>query len=273
MHKIIVSVFNDEQAAFEGLTALKDLHRDGEITLYATSVVKKSESGWVSLVQSDDSGPVGLLAGLVGGALVGLLGGPVGVAIGAYAGSMGGALFDMFNAGVGVDFINEVVAQMAPGKVAVVADADETWVTPVETRLGALGATTFRRLPDEIIDEGLIRESQAAKAELDQLQAELRTSTGKARANVEAAIEAQRTKLATIATRIDTTLATQRSELEARLSTLRAQRAKAREQQKARIDARIDELKASYAARRAKLEQARELAKQSAALTREAILA
>ena len=73
---------------------------------------------------------------------------------------------------------------MAPGKVAVVADADETWVTPVETRLGALGATTFRRLPDEVIDDGLVRESQAAQAELDQLETELRTSTGEARAKV-----------------------------------------------------------------------------------------
>jgi uncharacterized membrane protein len=273
MHKIIVSVFDSEPSAFQGLTALKELHHDGDITLYATSVVKKADNGWVSVVQSDDSGPVGLLAGLVGGGLVGLLGGPVGVAIGAYAGTLGGALFDMFNAGVGMDFINEVAAEMAPGKVAVVADADETWVTPVETRMGALGATTFRRLPDEVIDDGLVRESQSAKAELDQLENELRASTGEARAKVEAAIAAQRTKLATIATRIDTALATQKSEFEARLSTLKAQRAKAREQQKARIDARIDELKASHAARRAKLEQARELAKQSAALTREAILA
>lgn len=273
MHKVIVSVFDGEQAAFEGLSALKDLHRDGEITLYATSVVKKDANGWISMLQSNDSGPVGLLAGLVGGSLVGLLGGPVGVAIGAYTGTVGGALFDMFNAGVGMDFISEVAAQMAPGKVAVVADADETWVTPVETRLAALGATTFRRLPDEVIDEGLVRESQAANAELEQLMTELRTSTGQARAKVEGAIAAQQTKLATIAARIDTTLATQKSELEARISTLQAQRAKAREQQKTRIDARIEELKASYAARRAKLEQARELAKQSAALTREAILA
>ena len=273
MNKIIVSVFDNETAAFKGVTALKDLHHDGDITLYATSVVQKAENGWVSVLQSDDSGPIGTLTGLVGGGLVGLLGGPVGVAIGAYAGTMGGALFDMFNAGVGMDFINEVAALMAPGKVAVVADADETWVTPVETRMGALGATTFRISPEEVLDDGLVRESEAATAELNQLEAELRTSTGEAKAKVQAKIEAQRTKLVTIATRIDTTLATQRSEFEARLSTLKAQRAKAREQQKARIDARIDELKASHAARQAKLQQARELAKQSAALTREAILA
>ena len=94
MHKIIVSVFDSEPAAFQGVTALKELHNEGDITLYATSVVKKAENGWVSVLQSDDNGPVGTLTGLVGGSLVGLLGGPIGVAIGAYAGTMGGALFD-----------------------------------------------------------------------------------------------------------------------------------------------------------------------------------
>ena len=132
---------------------------------------------------------------------------------------------------------------------------------------------TYRRLPDEVVDDVLVRESKAAQEELDQLQAELRASSGEARAKVEAAIEAQRTKLQTLATRIDSTLAHQRAELEARLATLKAQRAQAKERQQARIDARIAELKASYAARQAKLEQARELAKQSASLAREAILA
>ena len=273
MHKILISVFDTETTAFQGIAALKELHRDGDITLYASTVVAKDASGWQSIKQADDSGPAGTLVGLVGGTLIGLLGGPVGVAVGAYAGTVGGMMFDMFNAGVGMDFVNEVAAEIAPGKVAIVADIDETWVTPVETRLGALGATTFRRMPDEVIDDALVRETESAQAELDQLDAELRTSAGEARAKVEAAIEAQRTKLHTLATRIDTTIATQRSELEARLATLQAQRARAQDSQKTQIEARMADLKASYAARRVKLEQARELAKQAAGLTREAVLA
>lgn len=30
MNKMIVAVFNNETAAFEGLSALKDLHKDGD---------------------------------------------------------------------------------------------------------------------------------------------------------------------------------------------------------------------------------------------------
>jgi uncharacterized membrane protein len=272
MHKILVSVFDSEAAAYQGVSALKELHRDGDITLFASTVIAKDANGWQTIT-ADDSGPAGTLVGLVGGSLVGLLAGPVGVAVGAYAGTLGGMAFDLFNAGVGTDFVNEVAATLTPGKVAVVADIDETWVTPVELRLGALGATTYRRLTDEAIDAMLVRETEAAQAELEQLDAELRTSTGEARAKVEAALEAQRTKLRTLASRIDTELATQRSELEARLATLQAQRAGTQERQKASVDARIEALKASFAARRIKLEQAREMARSSAALVREAILA
>ena len=154
-NKILVSVFDSEPVAFGGLTALKDLHRDGDITLYASTVIAKDPSGTVSVRQSADRGPVGTLVGAVTGGLVGLLGGPAGVAVGAYVGGFGGLMFDLFNAGVSMDFVDEVSASLTPGKVAVIADIDESWVTPVDTRLGALGGTTFRRYSGDVVDDEL----------------------------------------------------------------------------------------------------------------------
>ena len=95
MNRILVSTFDSEEAAFEGLSALKGLHRYGDITLYASSVIAKDSAGVASIRQEADSGPVGTLVGLVTGGLVGLLGGPLGVAVGAYIGGFG---FDI-NAG------------------------------------------------------------------------------------------------------------------------------------------------------------------------------
>jgi uncharacterized membrane protein len=271
-NKILVSVFDSEQAAFEGLTALKDLHRDGDITLYASSVIAKDPSGTVSVRQTADKGPVGTLVGVVTGGLVGLLGGPVGFAVGAYVGGFGGLMYDLFRAGVSTDFVDEVSASLTPGKAAVVADVDETWVTPVDTRLGALGGTTFRRFRGEAIDAELIRETDAAQMELEQLRAELRESSGEAKANVKGAIKAQQRKLEALDDRIGKTLAQQKAEFEARLATLREQQAKARKSQKQRIDGRMDELKASHEARKAKLEEARQHAKASIEATREALV-
>lgn len=273
MNKILVSIFDTQTTAFAGVTALKELHRDGDITLYDSVVVAKAENGWTSVVQSDDRPPAGTLAGIVGGALIGILGGPVGVAVGASIGGLGGALYDMFDRGIGMDFVNDVATEMAPGKVAVVADIDEEWVTPIETRLGALGGITFRRMPSEIFDEALIRESDAARAELDDLKAEFARSSGAAKDKVSAAIDTQRAKLSAVATKIDTTLDERQAELKSRLETLRAQRAHAADAAKGRIDARVEGLKASHATRQAKLEQARDLAKQAATLAREAVLA
>jgi uncharacterized membrane protein len=271
-NKILVSVFDTEHMAFEGLTALKDLHRDGDITLYASAVIAKDPSGAVSTRQMADDGPMGTLVGMVTGGLVGLLGGPVGVAVGAYVGGTGGLMYDLFKAGVSVDFVDEVSASLTPGKAAVVADIDEMWVTPIDTRLGALGGTTFRRLPGEVIDTELIRETDAERTELEQLRAELRETSGEAKANVEAAIDAHLRKLEAMVDRVDKTVAQQEAELEARLATLREQQAKARESQRQRIGARMDELKASHAARKAKLEEARRLAKASVEATREALV-
>ena len=271
-NKILVSVFDSEPTAFEGLTALKDLHRDGDITLYASTVIAKDASGTVSVRQAADRGPLGTVVGIVTGGLVGLIGGPAGVAVGAYVGGFGGLMYDLFKAGVSVDFVDEVSASLIPGTAAVVADVDETWVTPVDTRLGALGGTTFRRLPDEIVDTELVRETDAARAELEQLQTELRETAGEAKANVEKAIGAQRTKLEALDERIRTTIDQHDAEFQARLATLREQQAKAREGKRQEIDARIEELKASHAARTAKLAEARRLAKDSIETTREALV-
>jgi uncharacterized membrane protein len=270
-NKILVSVFDSERAAFEGLSAIKDLHRDGDITVYASTVIAKDPSGTVAVRQAADRGPIGTLVGIVTGGLVGLLGGPVGVAVGAYLGGVGGLMYDLFNSGVSMDFVDEVSASLTPGKAAVIADVDETWVTPIDTRLGELGGTTFRHLPGEVIDAQLIRETESARAELAQLRAELREASGEAKANVEKAIEAQRRKLEALDARIDKALAQQKAEFEARLATLREQQAKAHENMRQQIEARMAELKAAHEARTAKLEEARRHAKESVESTRESL--
>ena len=271
-NKILVSVFDSERTAFEGLTALKDLHRDGDVTLYASTVIAKDATGTVSVRQAADRGPIGTLVGVVTGGLVGLLGGPAGVAVGAYVGGFGGLMYDLFKAGVSMDFVDEVSASLIPGTAAVVADIDEMWVTPIDTRLGALGGTTFRRLPGEVVDTELIRETDTARMELERLRAEFVETTGEAKAKVEASIEAQRRKLEALDERLGKAIDQQEAEFKARLATLREQQAKARESKGQEIDARMDELKASHEARKAKLEEARGLAKESLEATRDALV-
>jgi len=257
--KILVSVFDTEPKAFEGLSALKDLHREGDITVYATRVVVKDRAGVVAIRQATEEGPLGTLLGAVTGGLVGLI--------------AGWFTYDLSKAGVGVDFIEEIGALLTPGRAAVIADVDETWVTPVNSRLRPLGAVTFRRLPGEVVDDQLTRESIAGEQELRELQAELRESSSEAKGQLRKSIEVQQHKLEATADRIQKAIGEADAEFEARLATLRKQQAKAHARQQARIAARIDELKASHEVRKAKLEDARRLAITSVPDVREAFAA
>ena len=65
MNKMMVAVFDTESAAYEGLHALKELHREGDITLYATAVLTKDFAGIVSVQQTADRGPLGTALGVL----------------------------------------------------------------------------------------------------------------------------------------------------------------------------------------------------------------
>ena len=273
MNKILVAVFDSEKAAYEGLDALKSLHRTGDISLYASSVVAKDATGEVKVRQAADSGPLGTLVGIVAGSLVGLLGGPAGALIGGWLGAGAGLMYDLFSVGVSADFMDEVSTSLTPGKVALVADIDESWTTPVDTKLDALGATLFRRYTGEVADDQLAREAEVAETETRQLMAEFEQAEGEARAKAQATAAAQRAKVEAIVGRIDNATKQAKAELEARLATLHAQLQGAREDQRGRIDARIDEAKAANKTRQEKLQQARIHAKAAIELTGEAIRA
>lgn len=266
MNKMIVTIFSDEKSAYEGLTALAALHNEGSLTLNAAAVVAKDANGRVTVKQADDQGPAGTFFGLTIGAVLGLLGGPIGMAVGATAGAVTGSIYDLATLGVGEDFLNEVSMNLTPGKLAVVADADEEWVTPLDTRMETLGGVVFRRARGEFIDAQLEREIAAERAELAALKAEYRQSVGEAKAKVKAKLDAAQKRFeerrAIIMERVD---AFER-ESEAKINALQEQAEKATGEMKAKLDARIAEERAKHDARVNKLGQAWQLVKEAATI-------
>ena len=71
MNKILVAVFDTETAAYEGLSALKELNASGDITLNATAVITKSADGALNLRQAAEQGPGSTALGLITGSLIG----------------------------------------------------------------------------------------------------------------------------------------------------------------------------------------------------------
>jgi uncharacterized membrane protein len=278
MNKMIVAVFDTEPAAYEGLQALKDLHRDGDITLYATAVLVKDVTGTVNVKQSAEDRPLGTAVGMLSGGAAGLLAGeagaaaglalgglagPIGAAVGLSLGALSGLIVDLTHSGINVDFVDDVSKVLVPGKAAVVAEVEETWETPVNTRLGNQGGLVFRRLRFEVVEDQLVRESIAFEAELQELEDELAQATAERKAALQEQIATVQQKLDATRAQAEARQQQLKNETDAKVATLRAQMQQANDQRKAQIERRTAEVKADYEVRNAKLAQARNLVKEA----------
>jgi uncharacterized membrane protein len=172
MDRMLVVVFDNESKAYEGKKALMQLDIDGSITVYGHAVVVKNPDGTTTVRESDDRGPLGTLVGTTLGSLIGLLGGPAGIAIGAAVGFLGGGTLDLDKARIGEDFVDDVAAVLLPNKAAVVAEIEEDWTNPVDTRMEAIGGTVLRRSLSEAKHTLHEEHVAAMKADLAQMKAE-----------------------------------------------------------------------------------------------------
>ena len=85
--------------------------------------------------------------------------------------AVGGAA-DLDNARIGDDFIEDVTKVLLPNTVAVVAEIEEDWTTPVDTRMEAIGGSIFRRALSDVRDTVDREEVSAMKADLAQMKGE-----------------------------------------------------------------------------------------------------
>ena len=265
MNKMLVAVFDTEKAAFEGLSALKDLHRDGDITLYASAVIVKDKTGKMSIKQAAEEGPVGTALGLLTGSLIGILGGPAGLAIGASVGGLTGLLFDLDQSGISATFLDDVSKALTVGKAAVLAEVEESWTTPVDTRLHERGGIVFRRLRAEVIEDQLVRESAAFDADLKALQDDLKQGIAQDRAAIQKNIEQVNKQIKVTQDQAKARLDQAKAETDARIKALQDQTKGASDRAKARIEKRIADVKADFNVRSKKLNQAWTLTKEAMA--------
>jgi uncharacterized membrane protein len=266
MDKMIVTVFNDERSAYEGVRALRELHEESSLTLYASTVIFKDAKGAITVKQAADEGPLGTFAGLATGSLIGLLGGPVGLAVGAAAGTLTGSLFDLVRVGVSDDFLTEVYLNLVPNKWAVVAEVDEVWVTPLDTRMDAIGGVVFRRGRGEFMDVQIEREIAADKAEIERLETEYKQAVGDAKAKLKVKVDTARKRYEDRRELLLKRIEDMQREGEAKINLLQEQIAKATGQAKTNLEKRVADERTKHNARVTKLRQAWQLVKEAAAI-------
>ncbi len=280
MDTFIAVVFDNDDAAYKGADALRDLHRNGDLVVYSAAVIGKDADGNVSIKKAADEGPIGTAFGMLIGAMVGVLAGPVAVAGGAVAagtaaasgvaatgmavGGLTGGYFGMFRdlmeAGIDADTLEAVSIELLPGKSAVVAAVDEALMAPLDSRMEAAGGKVFRKPRVEVIDEQIEREAAASEAEMLALEREWDAADEAMRASIKAKADAARKKLSDSTERALQRLEQLDREFEARQAALDEQITNAVGDAKGRYETRKAEVQEEYAERSAKLKEARRLA-------------
>ena len=198
MENMLVVVFENESNAYDGSRALTELESEGSISIHAKAVIKKNDDDTITIKQKGDDFPIHTVSGTAVGSLIGLLGGPIGLALGAVARTVAGSIGDENRAGVNSDFLKEASAKLTPGKWAIVSDVSEDWITtPLDTQMEALGGIVFRAARENVEHEQYTKDVAAIKADIAQLKEEQAKSRTNQKVKLQSKIDNLNEKLRT----------------------------------------------------------------------------
>jgi len=247
VEKLIVIVFDEQSKAQAGLQALRELDRDGEISLFEVWTVAKEPDGSVRVVENPDDMDFPVIGvGSLAGTVVGALGGPVGILGGAAAGALIGFIITLDRAGVTDEFVNDVSTALAPGKFAVIADVSEDWMAPLDTRMEALGGVVFRRTRGQVRRMHHDRDVAAHRAEMEQIKAERAQARAERLDKLDGQLDRIGTKLQRALLRERSNILLREEQRDARIRTLRAKADQSQGEVRRRLEARIAELEREY---------------------------
>lgn len=184
MTNLLIASFQQEAEALEASNKLNELETIGDITVYEMVVIKKNADGETEVLQVDTNEGVRTVSGMAIGALIGSLAGPVGLVAGMFTGTLVGIAAEEDHYGFTEDFTSKLVAQLQPGETAVIAEIDEDDEVFVDSSLKPLGATLTRTDVDYEYDE-------YSDDEMDELDEEIATE----RAKIKSATDAEKSRI------------------------------------------------------------------------------
>ena len=143
---IVVGLFEVESEAFQALAELKQNPGTENSYVTAAALVKK-QNGTLYTMDSFDTGAHttdDMAAGGLVGALVGVLGGPIGVLLGGSYGMLVGSAIDADDTVYGVSLLEQTAVKMQDGEVAVIGLAFEENEEILDQKLGKFKTTIVR---------------------------------------------------------------------------------------------------------------------------------
>jgi uncharacterized membrane protein len=252
--ELVVTMFDNEDAASAALEALGRLEQNGGIAILDAATLVKHADGTSEVKDTQDVDTRhGAYFGVISGALIGLLGGPAGALIGSVAGAATGAVSaSLIDLGFPKADLQALDDQLAPGSSALVVLVEETWLDKLDAALANFAGQSTRR---SLHGDGAGQIAAAGDA-IEQELAELRLEDERGWAALVAQFDADFARMdAQLAHESDLIRADLNAETqaEAELTALRDRRDAKRQELHQNIQARIDRLNAAIAQRRAAL--------------------
>ena len=163
---VVVVRFAEPSKAYQALSVLKGCDADGRIDLESAAVVNRTASGELQVSEGGDNvGPVGAASGSLIGMLIGVLGGPVGVLLGWGGGALVGGAFDVERVMTSDEALTVLGRAIPPDSTALIASVEEPAVEVVDAEMSMLGGEVTRRPVDEVMAElGAAEEAAGAAA-------------------------------------------------------------------------------------------------------------
>lgn len=163
---VIAVTFDEQSKAYQALSTLKGLDREGRIELKSAAVVERDATGRLQVPEgADNSTGEGLAIGGLTGMLVGVIGGPVGMLLGLGTGGLIGGVYDVDTVDLQDQTLAEVGRHVPPGRNALLAEVDESVDAVVDDAMAAQGGTVLRRSGDDVLAEIEAAEEAAEEAQ------------------------------------------------------------------------------------------------------------
>jgi len=163
---VIAVTFDERSKAYQALSTLKGLDREGRIGLKSAAVVERTIAGQLRSPEGiDNAGLEGFATGGLIGMLVGVLGGPVGMLLGLGTGGLLGGSYDVDQADMQDQTLAQVGRHVPPGSNALLAEVDEYADDVVDGAMTAQGGTVLRRSADDVLAEIEAAEEAAEEAQ------------------------------------------------------------------------------------------------------------
>ena len=181
MKNVIISIFREESRTYEAMSYLKS--RRGTTDVDCASIIK-NVNGHITLQDGygDDIDEHWAAGGLIG-ALIGLLGGPIGMLLGGSLGMLLGGSVDLSDADSNNSVIRQVIGNLGNYKLALVIVADEVSSNKLDEFLQSHGASEIIRESYAEVKNEVLEAENVEKEMAKETKRRLKEERKKSKAN------------------------------------------------------------------------------------------